>query len=160
MKTREEFITGMCLTWDHSFLAPQQEVFPGHVFGLTDDQKKALWNNMAQVFDNDIAKYVIQKETVVSRTLATSESIKNDRTTSDVLSHMMTEVGELAQEIIISNGKSYKSPGDDGVTGEAIDVMLCALDIIALEEPGCSEEELFEYAVKKLNKWVKTTTKK
>ena len=54
-KTREEIIYGMCLTWDHSFGAPQQEVFPGVIFGLTPEQKKALWNNMAQVFDNDIA---------------------------------------------------------------------------------------------------------
>lgn len=48
----------MCLTWDHSFLAPQQEVFPGHTFGMTAEQKQHLWNQMAQVFDNDIAPYV------------------------------------------------------------------------------------------------------
>ncbi len=56
--TREEFIRNMCLTWDHSFLAPRQEVFPGVVFGMTDEQKQFLWNQMAQVFDNDIAPYV------------------------------------------------------------------------------------------------------
>jgi len=45
----------MCMTWDHSFGAHQQEIFPDVIFGLSDTEKKALRNNMAQVFDNDIA---------------------------------------------------------------------------------------------------------
>jgi hypothetical protein len=45
----------MCLTWDHAFLAPVQEVFPGVMFGYSDEDRKLLWNRMAQVFDNDIA---------------------------------------------------------------------------------------------------------
>jgi hypothetical protein len=57
-KSREEIINSMCLTWDHSYLAPRQEIFPGHVFGLTDEQKQNLWNRMAQLFDNDIAPYM------------------------------------------------------------------------------------------------------
>lgn len=55
--TREGIITNMCYTWDHSFGALQQEIFPGHVFGLTDEQKQALWNRMAQLYDNDIAPF-------------------------------------------------------------------------------------------------------
>ena len=53
-KTREEMITGMCLTWDHAFLAPEQEILPNVKFGLTAEEKQNLWNRMAQVFDNDI----------------------------------------------------------------------------------------------------------
>ena len=159
MKTREDFITSMCLTWDHAFLAPRQEVFEGFTFGLTDEQKQHIWNNMSQVYDNDIAPFIKQHNSIVDTTINISESINNGRTVSDVLTHLVTEVGELAQEVIISNGKSYKEPGVDGVTGEAIDVMLCALDIISLENPGCTEQDLFEHVVKKLNKWVKTTDK-
>jgi len=45
----------MCLTWDHSFFAPEQEIFPGVKFGLSKEEKQLLWNRMAQIFDNDIA---------------------------------------------------------------------------------------------------------
>lgn len=58
-KSREEIINSMCLTWDHSYMMPEQvEVFPGSVLGLTVEQKKNLWNRMAQLFDNDIAPYM------------------------------------------------------------------------------------------------------
>lgn len=93
---------------------------------------------------------------VVEATLFTSVNITDGRTTADVLAHMMTEVGELAQEVIISQGRSYKEPGADGVAGEAIDVMLCALDIIALEKPEWDERDILFYANEKLQKWVKT----
>lgn len=61
-KTREEMITSMCLTWDHAFLAPEQEIFTNVKFGLTPEEKQNLWNNMAQVFDNDIAPHIRLKK--------------------------------------------------------------------------------------------------
>lgn len=66
MKNRDEIITGMCLTWDHAFLAPRQEIFPGHVFGLTDEEKLRLYNKMEQVFDNDIQPLLDDHEYEVS----------------------------------------------------------------------------------------------
>lgn len=54
MKSRDEIITSMCLTWDHSYLAPEQEIFTNIKFGLSKEEKQALRNNMSQIFDNDI----------------------------------------------------------------------------------------------------------
>lgn len=58
MRTREDTIANMCLTWDHNFLAPRQEIFPGAFIGLSDDEKKSLWNRMAQIYDNDIEPFM------------------------------------------------------------------------------------------------------
>ena len=77
MKTREEFINSMCLTWDHSFLAPRQEVFEGFTFGLTDEQKQHIWNNMSQVYDNDVAPFINQHKSIIDTTINISESINN-----------------------------------------------------------------------------------
>lgn len=64
-RTREEIIYSMCMTYDHAYGAPSismEELFPGAEyyqgpsvgFGYTDEQRQALWNQMAQIFDNDI----------------------------------------------------------------------------------------------------------
>lgn len=96
--------------------------------------------------------------TIVKRILETSSEIINDRTKSDVLVHLVTEVGELAQEIQIAEGKSYKEEGADGVVGEAIDVIICALDIIHLYNPSLTENyDLSRILEPKLDKWKKTT---
>jgi hypothetical protein len=58
MKTREEIITSMCFTWRHDYgLDRQEHDGPGGLIsmGLTDAQRQSLWNQMAQIFDNDIA---------------------------------------------------------------------------------------------------------
>ena len=91
--------------------------------------------------------------TVVNQVLKASGEIVTDRTLSSVLLHMVTEVGELAQEIQIDDGDSYKTAGDDGVIGEAIDVIACALDIICLHDPDITEETLTVIMHDKLQKW-------
>jgi len=71
-KTREDIITNMCYTWDHAYGAPFQpftEIFgcdekdlpegASEGIGYTDEKRKALWNDMAQIFDNDIAPHMI-----------------------------------------------------------------------------------------------------
>ena len=55
--TREGIITQMCLTWDHAFLAPVQDVL-GAEFGYTDEERTVIWQRMAQIFDNDIYPYM------------------------------------------------------------------------------------------------------
>lgn len=93
-------------------------------------------------------------ETMVSVVKSYSERIKDDRTLSDVLGHAMEELGELATEIKIANGKSYKKAGPDGVIGEAVDLINCALDIIYLAKPDFTEEELMGIQVAKCDKWL------
>ena len=65
MKTREEIITAMCYTWRHDYGVDRREHDgPGGliVMGLTETQRKVLWGQMAQIFDNDIAPHMEFKE--------------------------------------------------------------------------------------------------
>lgn len=88
--------------------------------------------------------------------LDTTKEVTNYRTMQDILTHLMTEVGELAQEIQIAEGKSYKECGADGVVGEAIDVIACAIDIISQSDPSLTEHDLSIILSKKLEKWKST----
>ena len=48
----------MCYTWRHDYgLDRKEHDGPGGLItmGLTDQQRQSLWNQMAQIFDNDIA---------------------------------------------------------------------------------------------------------
>lgn len=51
-KTREEVIASMCLTYNHAYNAPLDPEWPE--LSLTNDERKYIWNQMAQLFDNDI----------------------------------------------------------------------------------------------------------
>lgn len=92
--------------------------------------------------------------TLVSEILETSRQIDNGRTIQDVLTHAMTELGELAQEVQIAEGKSYKQQGADGVVGEALDVINCMIDIIYVHY-GVLADEHYMAALnsRKLAKW-------
>jgi hypothetical protein len=59
MKNREEIITSMCYTTRHDYGLgrPADSPFP-LASGLTDQERLALWNQMAQIFDNDILPYM------------------------------------------------------------------------------------------------------
>lgn len=87
----------------------------------------------------------------------TSRTIPVKRTEYTVLSHAMAEVGELAEEVTISCGESYKTAGPDGVIGEAIDSIICLVDMIYVHSKNqgfeLSEQQLIEIAKKKLAKW-------
>jgi hypothetical protein len=65
MKTREEIITGMCYTMRHDFGLdkPEGEGFANTLSaGMTKAERAFLWNQMAQIFDNDIAPYMEFRE--------------------------------------------------------------------------------------------------
>jgi hypothetical protein len=57
MKTREQIITSMCYTWRHDYGLdkPQGNNFAS---GTTQAEREALWRQMAQIFDNDIAPHM------------------------------------------------------------------------------------------------------
>ena len=55
---------------------------------------------------------------------------------------------------MIACGRSYKEPDKDGVVGEAVDVILCALDIIRLYDSTVSIDNIVDIADTKLKKWV------
>ena len=58
MKTREEIITSMCYTYRHDY--GLEKTYEGYlpVSGMTNTERAALYNAMAQIFDNDIAPYM------------------------------------------------------------------------------------------------------
>ena len=98
--------------------------------------------------------------TFVQQVLQTAAAIKTDRTELNVLAHTMEEVGELAEEITIFMGNSYKEPGVDGVLGEAVDAIITLFDLIYTHadrnNETITEEALIEIAAKKLAKWKRT----
>ena len=58
MKTREEIITSMCFTMRHDFGLDREDPAPPWESGMTNNERMFLWNNMAQLFDNDIAPHM------------------------------------------------------------------------------------------------------
>ena len=76
-----------------------------------------------------------------------TEKINNGRTIEDVNEYLNDETVELSEEVYTD------IPGEDGIAGEAIDVFLCALDIIFLSAPDMSDEDIINYARKKCEKW-------
>ena len=70
MKTREEIITGMCYTMRHDYGLVKEpmnfdsnnanEIFAADLLssGMQPRERRSLWNQMAQIFDNDIAPYM------------------------------------------------------------------------------------------------------
>lgn len=79
------------------------------------------------------------------------------RTKYEVLASLVEEVGELATEVAIEQGYSKKEQGKDGIIGEAVDVITCALDLIWISSPNVTdkelEDEIMRLVKKKLQKW-------
>lgn len=67
---------------------------------------------------------------------------------------LQSEVGELAEEIAIEMGDSYKEHGPDGLPGEGIDALISALDLLYVNNRNLSEERLVAIAKPKLEKWI------
>lgn len=84
------------------------------------------------------------KMTLWSEVAKISAAVENGRTLNNIFMHALTELGELAQEVIISDGRSYKEPGKDGVAGEAMDLILCLTDLILLRAPTIDELRIAE----------------
>jgi hypothetical protein len=92
-------------------------------------------------------------KTLVNATWEYSDQIKNNRDAFYVLSKCVEELGELSEEVQIAAGFSYKQPGKDGVVGEAIDLITCALDMIRITHPELTEDDIVALAIPKLEKW-------
>ncbi len=76
------------------------------------------------------------------------------RKTSAVTLKAVEELGELSTEVAILEGMSYKKEGDDGVVGEAVDLILCAMDVIYTSNPNITAEEVDMVVKRKSNKWL------
>ena len=89
---------------------------------------------------------------MIKETFAVSRTTPK-RSLGDVFTSLAEEVGELATEVSIQNGYSTKPEGKDGVIGESIDVIACALDMIWVFNPDITEEEVMTILKTKLEKW-------
>ena len=61
MKTREQIIYGMCMTFRHDYGLdkPEGDDFASKLgSGMTQEQREFLWKQMAQIFDNNIAPHM------------------------------------------------------------------------------------------------------
>lgn len=83
-------------------------------------------------------------------------SLREQKSLIERFVKLSEECGELAQELLIisnASGFQHKTPGRDGIKGEAVDILLVVLSIFF--KCGGSEEELKELIEKKCDKWKK-----
>lgn len=67
MKTREQIIESMCMTWRHDYNFVVERHVHAFTAGMTEDERSYLRHQMAQIFDNDIAPYMEFKQDVPRR---------------------------------------------------------------------------------------------
>lgn len=64
--TREQIIHNMCMTYRHDYgltISEDDKMYTLNS-GVTESQRKFIWQKMAQIFDNDIAPYMKFNEEV------------------------------------------------------------------------------------------------
>lgn len=97
------------------------------------------------------------KTNTISDVFYQCANVKNHRTPAGVMLKVQEEVGELALEVAIESGLSYKEPGKDGILGEAADVIISTIDVAFTA--GHTEQELINAIHEKLKQWkYKATT--
>ena len=75
--TREQIIHNMCMTYRHDYgltISEDDKMYTLNS-GVTELERKYIWQQMTQIFDNDIAPYMdfkneVQKETNSNRSQA------------------------------------------------------------------------------------------
>lgn len=77
----------------------------------------------------------------IGEVFAVSKVVK-PRTRYEILASLVEEVGELSTEVAIAEGYSKKEKGKDQVIGEAVDVIVCALDMIFVDWKGANPKDL------------------
>ncbi len=81
-------------------------------------------------------------------------SLREPKTLLQRFAKLVEESGELAQEILIeqnASGFQHKQRGDDGIAGEAVDVLLVCLSIFF--KNGGDMQELEHHVTRKCHKW-------
>lgn len=97
-------------------------------------------------------------DSLLSIVRAVSGALSDGRTLRAIYEHGLGEMDEL--EVEIARRERGLAAGDDGVVGEAIDVILCKLDIIFLADPNITDEEINDIARLKAAKWLSKARQK
>lgn len=71
-----------------------------------------------------------------------------------ILSSLSEELGELSAEVRIAHGEKSGEPGKDGIVGEAVDLILGALDMIYSETGSLNEPVITDIVRKKCEAWI------
>lgn len=77
---------------------------------------------------------------------------------NQIMHSVTEEAGELATEVSISLGYKNRGPGNDGVIGESIDVILSAVDMIYAADPNITINDIQAIVANKCRKWGKNVT--
>lgn len=92
----------------------------------------------------------------IAKIYNTADRIFVRRHPMNVMMQLMSEVGELAQEMRVINDENYyKSAGKDGVLGEACDVLISLIDLIS--QSGYTLGDIERVTETKLQKWTQKT---
>lgn len=89
---------------------------------------------------------------MLTEILKACKKIDSPRTIGTVSDHLNSEVYELNQEVV--NVLLDSPAGDDGVIGEAVDVILCAVDLIYQSNPKVTKAEIMTVVNRKIEKWI------
>ena len=77
--------------------------------------------------------------------------IKNSRDMQSIAAHLRGEVLELDDEV--KKMLYCQEQGDDGVIGEAVDVLICAVDLALIWDSTLTAEKINQIIKNKLDKW-------
>lgn len=135
---------------------PHYEPVPGSAYTL-EQLRQTRWENLRRIEQDRrlqearsaLAEFM--PTSIVSVAFEYAEKIKNTRTLRTVHDHLLGETKELDEEV--SQVMKGEDEGEDGVVGEAIDVILCALDMIYQHAPHITEAQINSIARKKCEKW-------
>ena len=97
-----------------------------------------------------------QGRDIIGRIFDTSDAITAAGITRHpipILVKTTEELGELSTEIGVKYLGFYKEAGKDGIIGEAVDAINCLIDLIHIENPDLTPEQLCEIFERKLAKW-------
>ncbi|AFF28292.1 gp295 [Sphingomonas phage PAU] len=97
-------------------------------------------------------------KSIISKVLKVAETAQ-PRNIENVMLKVQEEVGELATEVNVKSGfLGQHKAGKDGILGEACDSIIALLDIIYLDNPNVTEEDIAKTIKKKVKKWVNRNT--
>ena len=77
--------------------------------------------------------------------------IKNTRNMQSVARHLQGETNELRSEVDLM--LYCQEQGEDGVIGEAVDVLICAVDLALIWDKDLTAEKINQIIKNKLDKW-------
>lgn len=107
MRTREQIIESMCLTWRHDYGLEK-----GSFCGMTDEERESLRRQMGQIFDNDIAPHMDFKKAPRKTEIVHDGIIK-------IQSFELTELEKKRIALGLKYGPAAAAMRDDGTFWES-----------------------------------------